>query len=68
MKFAEILEKILNIILSIINRRSKKERKEIENEIDELERKYKEALKKGDVRSIVYYRQLIDLRLRDPEL
>lgn len=72
MKLVNKLEEIIRLILSIIavftRRKRRKHSAQIDKEIDELEQKYKQALANGDPAGMVYYRKLIDLRLRNSKL
>lgn len=67
-KLEEIIQFVLSIVTVFTRRARRKHNKHITKEVDELEKKYKEALAAGDPASMVYYRKLIDLRLRDAKL
>ena len=64
----KILTLLLNLLQSIFaffqKKQEKKEKEKIDNELNSLIKKYKEALAKGDVSNIRYYQHLINNRLR----
>ena len=65
-----VLDAIIKILTAIINvkgaaKRKENQRKVIDEEIVEYEKEYQKAVKAGNAKQIIYYRNLIDRRMRN---
>lgn len=65
-----VLDAIIKILTAIINvkgaaKRKENQRKVIDEELVEYEKEYQKAVKAGNARQIIHYRNLIDRRMRN---
>lgn len=69
-KLKIVLDAIIKILTAIINvkgaaKRKENQRKAMDEEIVEYRKEYQKAIKAGNAKQIIYYRNLIDRRMRN---
>lgn len=65
-----VLDAIIKILTAIINvkgaaKRRENQRKAMDEEIIKYREEYQKAIKEGNAKQIIYYRNLIDRRMRN---